>query len=51
MQTENRNTPDSGHADMTEHLKTWNGFLAFVKWMVIANIGLLAFLAIFRTHD
>jgi hypothetical protein len=51
MQSEHSNAPDSGHTDMSEHLRTWNGFLSFVKWMLIANIGLLAFLLIFRTHD
>jgi Bacterial aa3 type cytochrome c oxidase subunit IV len=42
---------DSGTMDMKEHLKTWHGFLTLVKWIVIGNIGLLTFLAIFRTHD
>ncbi|MGD0189424.1 MAG: aa3-type cytochrome c oxidase subunit IV [Rhizomicrobium sp.] len=41
---------DTGTMDMTEHLKTWHGFLALVKWMVIGSVALLAFLAIFRTH-
>lgn len=50
MQSEHSNAPDSGHADMVEHTKTWNGFLSLMKWLVIANIALLIFLAIFRTH-
>ncbi|HTQ14490.1 MAG TPA: aa3-type cytochrome c oxidase subunit IV [Rhizomicrobium sp.] len=37
--------------DMKEHLRTWHGFMSFVKWMIIANVGLLIFLAYFRTHD
>ena len=41
---------DSGSVDMTEHLRTWNGFLSFIKWMVIFCVAVLAFLAIFRTH-
>lgn len=41
---------NSGHSDMAEHLKTWHGFLAFMKWQVIAAVALLIFLAIFRTH-
>jgi hypothetical protein len=41
---------DSGSMDMSEHLRTWNGFLTFVKWMVIGSAALLIFLAIFRTH-
>ena len=40
-----------GTMDLKDHLKTWHGFLAFVKWMIIANVVLLSFLAIFRTHD
>jgi hypothetical protein len=42
--------PDSGNTDMAEHLKTWHGFLSFMKWQVIAAVALLVFLAIFRTH-
>jgi hypothetical protein len=34
-----------------EHLRTWNGFLSLVKWIIIGNIGLLFFLFMFRTHD
>ena len=43
--------PDSGHTDMAEHLRTWRGFLSFMKWQAIGAAGLLALLAIFRTHD
>jgi hypothetical protein len=50
MQSEHQYAPDSGNADMAEHLKTWHGFLALMKWLVIANVALLIFLAIFRTH-
>jgi hypothetical protein len=50
MQSQNDHASDSGHADMTEHLRTWHGFLSLVKWMVISSVGLLIFLAIFRTH-
>lgn len=41
---------DTGSSDMTEHLRTWSGFLTLVKWMVIGSGALLIFLAIFRTH-
>ena len=41
---------DTGHTDMAEHLRTWHGFLAFMKWQVIGAIVILALLAIFRTH-
>jgi hypothetical protein len=43
--------PDSGRADMAEHLKTWHGFLSFMKWQAIGAAALLILLAIFRTHD
>ncbi len=38
-------------ADLKEHLRTWHGFLTFFKWLVIGNVLLLIFLAIFRTHN
>ncbi|HTT82707.1 MAG TPA: aa3-type cytochrome c oxidase subunit IV [Rhizomicrobium sp.] len=50
MESEHGHAPDSGTTDMTEHLKTWHGFLAFMKWQVVAIVILLVFLAIFRTH-
>ena len=40
-----------GTMDLKDHLKTWHGFLSFVKWMIIANVVLLSMLAMFRTHD
>lgn len=41
---------DEGTMDIRDHVKTWNGFLKLVKWVIIGNIALLIFLAIFRTH-
>jgi hypothetical protein len=41
---------DSGSMDISEHLRTWNGFLTLMKWLVIGSAALLIFLAIFRTH-
>jgi hypothetical protein len=41
---------DTGSMDISEHLRTWNGFLSLVKWMVIGSAALLLLLAIFRTH-
>jgi len=41
---------DAGHTDMAEHLRTWRGFITFMKWQVIGAVALLALLAIFRTH-
>jgi hypothetical protein len=43
--------PESGHNDMVEHLRTWRGFISFMKWQAIGAAALLALLAIFRTHD
>jgi len=42
---------DSSHTDMAEHLRTWRGFISFMKWQAIGAAALLALLAIFRTHD
>jgi len=50
MATGSTDTQQSGSMDMRDHLKTWHGFLTFVKWGIIGNIAILAFLAIFRTH-
>jgi Bacterial aa3 type cytochrome c oxidase subunit IV len=50
MQSHTDHGQDSGRADMAEHLKTWHGFLTFMKWQVIAAVVILALLAIFRTH-
>ncbi|HEY5046608.1 MAG TPA: aa3-type cytochrome c oxidase subunit IV [Rhizomicrobium sp.] len=41
---------ETGSTDMREHLKTWNGFLSFMKWQVIGALVVLVLLAIFRTH-
>jgi hypothetical protein len=39
-----------GTMDLKEHLRTWHGFLAFVKWQVIGILLIMIFLAIFRTN-
>ncbi len=36
--------------DITEHLKTWNGFWAGLKWSAVGIIVILILLAIFRTN-
>lgn len=41
---------DSDHTDMAEHLRTWHGFISFMKWQAIGAAVILALLAIFRTH-
>jgi hypothetical protein len=50
MGGDHEHASDTGSADMSEHLRTWNGFLTLLKWMVIGSAVLLIFLAIFRTH-
>ncbi|MBS0472725.1 MAG: aa3-type cytochrome c oxidase subunit IV [Proteobacteria bacterium] len=40
----------SGSMDISQHVKAWNGFTAFVKWSTIGIILIMAFLAVFRTH-
>lgn len=37
-------------SDMNEHVRTWNGFLTFMKWQIIGAVIVLIILAIFRTH-
>ncbi len=51
MASQTEHGPDSDNADMAEHLKTWHGFLSFMKWQAIGAAALLMLLAIFRTHD
>lgn len=38
-----------GEMDTTEQEKTFDGFVTFSKWVIIVIIGILVFLAIFRT--
>lgn len=42
----------SGHGtmDISDHLKTWNGFWAATKWSTIGLVLLAILLAIFRTN-
>jgi len=39
-----------GTMDLKDHLKTWHGFLAFVKWQMIGIVIIMILLAIFRTN-
>ena len=50
MATNGEHGSDTGSMDMREHLRTWHGFLAFMKWQVIGAAIVLFLLAIFRTH-
>ncbi len=50
MASQTEHGSDTGTMDMREHVRTWNGFLSFIKWQIIGIVILLIFLAIFRTH-
>ncbi len=43
-------TSVEGTMDITEHLRTWNGFWTGVKWSSASIIAILVLLAIFRTN-
>jgi hypothetical protein len=47
--TDPQNEP--GQTDMAEHLRTWRGFISFMKWQAFGAAAILVLLAIFRTHD
>ena len=41
---------EPGHMDISQHKKTWSGFVRFTTWSIIL-IGVLMFLLmLFRTH-
>lgn len=50
MSADTGHSSDEGTMDISDHLKTWNGFLSLVKWVIVGNVILLALLAMFRTH-
>lgn len=37
-------------ADFNEHVRTWKGFVTFIKYSVVSIVILMALLAMFRTH-
>ena len=39
-----------GSMDISQHKKTYAGFLTGSKWTFVLVIGIMVFLAIFRTH-
>jgi hypothetical protein len=44
-------SPDErGGMDISEHVKSWEGFTSFVRWSALGAVVLMIFLAIFRTH-
>ena len=50
MSAQSAHGPETGTMDITEHQKTWSGFLTLVKWIAFGCILVMIFLAIFRTH-
>ena len=50
MSTNPGNEGEGGTMDISEHVQTWEWFTWAVKWGLIVNVLILAFLAIFRTH-
>ena len=50
MSADSAHGSDTGSMDLTDHMKTWTGFMTLVKWIIIGSVLLLIFLAIFRTH-
>jgi len=42
---------ESGHMDISQHKKTWTGFVKFIEWSM-GGIGIvMIFMLIFRTHN
>jgi hypothetical protein len=42
---------EPGHMDISQHKKTWAGFVLFIEW-AMGGIGLLMlFMLVFRTHN
>lgn len=38
---------EEGSMDISEHQRTWNGFVKLVQWGIISCVALLVFMAIF----
>lgn len=39
-----------GSMDISQHQRSYAGFLTFAKWALIGILLIMVFLAIFRTH-
>jgi hypothetical protein len=50
MTAQGGHEPEAGTMDISEHLRTWNGFLTLTKWIAIGSGAVLIYLAVFRTH-
>jgi hypothetical protein len=40
-----------GSMDMSQHKRGYAGFLTGVKWTLILVLGIVVFMAVFRTHN
>lgn len=40
----------AGRMDISEHQRTWKGFLVLIKWSLIAILLIMGLMAIFRVH-
>jgi hypothetical protein len=41
---------EPGHMDISQHKKTWSGFVRFTTWSIVLIGALMTFMLIFRTH-
>lgn len=39
-----------GSMDITQHMRTWKGFLTLIKWSLIGILAIMGLMAIFRVH-
>ena len=42
---------ERGRMDISEHVKSWEGFTSFARWSILGMVILMILLAIFRTHS
>jgi hypothetical protein len=41
---------ETGAMDLSDHIRTWKGFTALIKWSLLAIALVMLFLFAFRTH-
>ena len=50
MAAQGNNHQTTGGMDISQHQKSWRGFITFVKLSMLGIGAIMIFLAIFRTH-
>lgn len=40
----------TGTMDLSDHVRTWKGFIATIKWSLLTIFAIMLFLLVFRTH-